>query len=683
MLIILVFCIAAAAVIAMCCLLWRTHLDKYDEDFELVGRPEPQKPIDYFFRWLPRADITLLESSGIPLQHSNLSQFCSRGSSVETIVAVEAVEMADTAAASETALAGKQAPATASATDPDEDGVLINSAYLDSALRVLGYSKAALVNTGLTNGGTPIKELVYCHLGVAPDTQPVSVARNVKLQKPLTTITAALLTPQVLMPVEIGYDRPSEQDWNVFRVIINNSPVRRALIQAPESIWGMTLGPNARAAHQPSGLGTAITGPGGYVIAELVGLTLYIHHDLCAMADPECAVGLYTRILLKLQNELKPAKLLKSLVQDYLPAAAASAEKGARNQWRTSVIGLTTKTEPRQFKTMRMLCDWLLVPALAGPVEIMCANTNRPPADQNTAPPALTIKLNTSLLGTRETTAPKRLFGLDFKQSTKGHNISGQGIPISDADGTLVGELLGNELYVHFYMLEKGSLPEALIFARLLVEVREMMATLCAPEEERKALQCAQYARACLAQVSLPLWPEDRKSRPNLAQTQTQYHDLMLLSRRLEQDVYQLEAAPHDALGEEFDRLFDIAQVLDVKATRAGLIVETGILNCADPRSGILHEIGAFDIHIPNKSDVEIKWINKTHRIHGFEEDMHAPHVFANGHACLGSVKDLFPELIKKRDFVSAVQLAIVFIESVNVDDSAGKKIHRWPRAHR
>jgi hypothetical protein len=67
--------------------------------------------------------------------------------------------------------------------------------------------------------------------------------------------------------------------------------------------------------------------------------------------------------------------------------------------------------------------------------------------------------------------------------------------------------------------------------------------------------------------------------------------------------------------------------------------------------------------------------------VDGFEEDMNAPHVYSDGHACLGNVEDLFPELIAKRDFASALQLAIVFIESVNVNDSAGKKIDHWPVA--
>jgi hypothetical protein len=37
--------------------------------------------------------------------------------------------------------------------------------------------------------------------------------------------------------------------------------------------------------------------------------------------------------------------------------------------------------------------------------------------------------------------------------------------------------------------------------------------------------------------------------------------------------------------------------------------------------------------------------------------------------------------LIKKREFASAVQLAIAFVESVNTSDAWGKGISRFPEA--
>ena len=60
---------------------------------------------------------------------------------------------------------------------------------------------------------------------------------------------------------------------------------------------------------------------------------------------------------------------------------------------------------------------------------------------------------------------------------------------------------------------------------------------------------------------------------------------------------------------------------------------------------------------------------------------MNAPHVDENGNACMGNTKDLFPTLIAKREFASVAELAIAFVESVNLDDNWGKFLDRWPIA--
>jgi hypothetical protein len=39
----------------------------------------------------------------------------------------------------------------------------------------------------------------------------------------------------------------------------------------------------------------------------------------------------------------------------------------------------------------------------------------------------------------------------------------------------------------------------------------------------------------------------------------------------------------------------------------------------------------------------------------------------------------MFPELIRNREFASVVQLAILFLESVNITDIWGRQIGEWP----
>ena len=184
--------------------------------------------------------------------------------------------------------------------------------------------------------------------------------------------------------------------------------------------------------------------------------------------------------------------------------------------------------------------------------------------------------------------------------------------------------------------------------------------------------------------VVLPLaFPGLDGNKTSLNQSQTRLHQLVRQSRQDEQDLFQLEAHPDDELGREFDCLLDVASVVDVKVGDNKLTVTTEVLNCVDPRTGILHEIGAFDIQIPTNGSSDIRWFNRTRKVDGYREGMNAPHVWAAGNACLGNTEALFPKLTAKRDFASAVQVAVAFIEYVNVDDPAGKLIHHWPYARR
>lgn len=100
-----------------------------------------------------------------------------------------------------------------------------------------------------------------------------------------------------------------------------------------------------------------------------------------------------------------------------------------------------------------------------------------------------------------------------------------------------------------------------------------------------------------------------------------------------------------------------------------------------DPRSKLLHQLGAFEIHLP-LAGTAIKILNKDGPVHlGESHYMTAPHVNASGYPCLGNYQDVFAELLQERQFAAAVQMAIAFLESVNVSDPWGRNINRFPIA--
>ena len=116
---------------------------------------------------------------------------------------------------------------------------------------------------------------------------------------------------------------------------------------------------------------------------------------------------------------------------------------------------------------------------------------------------------------------------------------------------------------------------------------------------------------------------------------------------------------------------------LDVKDDK--LIVKTNVLYCLDPRDGVNHELGSYTIYIPlmDFRQDNIRWHNETRVVNGYQ----APHVFADGHACLGNASAMYQEAYHNCDVVAIVKLSLGFLEQVNTDDSAGARISDWPKA--
>lgn len=174
-------------------------------------------------------------------------------------------------------------------------------------------------------------------------------------------------------------------------------------------------------------------------------------------------------------------------------------------------------------------------------------------------------------------------------------------------------------------------------------------------------------------------------------QRQAQYlqKELIALSRKISRNqqlliVYEQNTGSHEA--DKFIASLDKLKNMDkVKRAYADtrVNIETEMLYCEDPRTGILHEIGEFVISISPMGDSDniVKWTNLTHSISAYESGMQAPHVFARGNACFGNIGENLINLVAELELEFAFQIAIQFIESVNTDDSAGRHIDKWPVA--
>jgi hypothetical protein len=90
------------------------------------------------------------------------------------------------------------------------------------------------------------------------------------------------------------------------------------------------------------------------------------------------------------------------------------------------------------------------------------------------------------------------------------------------------------------------------------------------------------------------------------------------------------------------------------------------------------YEIGEFTIAIcANRGSPT--FFNRTRLVDGMHSAMHAPHVYAEGRACLGTAVDTIPRLVAGYQWATAVALSIQFLESANIVDQAGQHVIRWP----
>jgi hypothetical protein len=72
--------------------------------------------------------------------------------------------------------------------------------------------------------------------------------------------------------------------------------------------------------------------------------------------------------------------------------------------------------------------------------------------------------------------------------------------------------------------------------------------------------------------------------------------------------------------------------------------------------------------------------INTKRKVEAFAgQKMNAPHVFADGHLCYGNITFGMIEAYKSRNLFDMIMQLIIFLQSANLDDAAGKYLTSWP----
>lgn len=291
--------------------------------------------------------------------------------------------------------------------------------------------------------------------------------------------------------------------------------------------------------------------------------------------------------------------------------------------------------------------------------------------------------------GEREDSAPKKIWGIDVDCRDVVFSPLNYGYVIYDDNNYPVAELIQNNLYIFHDLCHNGTKNEIDIFRKLLKAVIEELAL--SPEERSKRdaeSNRDKYIKECTHRLKKEI--EDSQIRIVNGEKEIKEHQkqivknirLIKTAQKFLDSLISCKNQEKEKYGLEYDNLCKVKKVIDVKVAKNKVAVYTDVLYCTDPRTELVHEIGKFKIDIYSKIENScVRWYNLTRRVEGYREEMSAPHIFSDGKACLGSAEEIFPELIANYEFAVAAMIAIQFVETVNVDDDAGRHIDQWPLA--
>lgn len=212
------------------------------------------------------------------------------------------------------------------------------------------------------------------------------------------------------------------------------------------------------------------------------------------------------------------------------------------------------------------------------------------------------------------------------------------------------------------------------------VEVkRRTLAALDADHERYRQL----YMAACSSRIN-ELIAQNRQElitrRLTIEQTQKALIRELRALRLTEGRSCGMGVIDREVFLSEFEALVSVPRVKDIRVEDGSISVYTEMLFADDPRSGKRHELGEFVIQFLTDGQADcVRWYNLTRRVNAGRDVQQAPHVYNSGRSCLHMIKDSLVDLVSEMQFAVAAQLAIDFIEQVDVEEPDGAQLDKWP----
>jgi hypothetical protein len=278
---------------------------------------------------------------------------------------------------------------------------------------------------------------------------------------------------------------------------------------------------------------------------------------------------------------------------------------------------------------------------------------------------------------------PRHMWGIENPNRDSGDGIGVWmgGCPVTTDEGFEVAAFDKRNLYIYFDLVHHHNDRVFKIMEHIFKVVAEFYNK---PLKHDIEMVKGNYVKACRHRYE----KEKKEIEKFLKKAVTDVANLQQsLTRKLrEARTYKVRleamtASVEDVGGRiatEFDRLLAMDKVVSVNWRANKLVVTTKRLFCVHPKKNTIHDIGAFDL-VVDSDNANMQFWNRTRRVDAHGPAMNGPHLFPDGRACLGNMDAVIPVLVANYEWAAAIQQAIAFIESVNLDDSAGRHIGKWP----
>lgn len=525
---------------------------------------------------------------------------------------------------------------------------------------------------------------VLASLGVVDtkDRAAVSYVKNApsRFARQTLILISGVLAGHVKKPVQVHVGAGAQAALNddSFHVYLPGTPVKTDGTNVPAKVFGLPVTAGKRAWKLAAG--SAPVFDGDFAAAQLVGMdNCYLNFD--PLSDGDEGLGnikaeweLLGRLLQEALKELDVDAIVRQIVSEVKePAFQLAALVGQPTPSRIE-IGVQGFSG-RSLAVVTALVEQVLVPVVRKDVMVWNAWGEHRHLEKDGR---FHVFVQSSPMGLRCVTPPSAVYGISLSSSDATFWPSGAGIALADDAGFLYGELAGDNLYLHTQVVSLGTRNESRLLARMFMAalqeyVQRLQEDYATTLGEAFVAECSTRVKARIENtVHNPFDPEHAKKSGAALQ------EAIALTHRNEAALLRIEV--NEQFGREYDELLAIDKVRDVTVGGGKIVVETKTLFCRDPRTGHIHDIGAFKIEIPTEGG-RLRWYNQTRLVQIGDRKMNAPHVAADGHACEGTTKAEWPQFIADRQFAYVVMKAIQFVESVNTDDAWGKGINNWPVA--